>query len=927
MSAATSFNDLARARNALFAISPDLPRPEWIRVGMAAKSAGLDLDDFDTWSALGHQYVAADVRVAWRSFRTEGAVGAGTLFHAAREAGWRDDAARRPKLTQAEIEAAENRRAERAAADLAEQEAEEARAAERAQAIWNAALPVAQHPYLARKGVRAHGARFAAEWVKEWTDRDGQVRQAKYRDALLVPIMSGPKQVASLQAIFPTKCIGPKDARRDKDYLAGGRKRGCYFIIGRVKAGEPVVVLCEGFATGASIHEATGLPVMVCFDAGNLSAVASALRDKLPEARIILAADNDVHSPGIPGLDIGGSASLLVRVNASLSAGGAKGEASQFFTGGIGASLGLNPYQTRMWREQGAFGTLGQSFGEGSVYARYKGRAGPGGNTTLLSATLEKLRGQYVDGSDELADAAANHLGIGVNQAMALLSVKPNQMGEMQAYAKDLTKLSGGGILNMSKALYGSAGDRSALASEFLGRTGSDAIGADDAKAIRAAQSGGNDDELKRVLASVASKYDQERTLGSDIRDSKSLLENLKTKIADELVPYTKDIRMGFLHLAGKGEKTGDEVLRDIAGMETKDRKGRISNIAKADRDRINADIEKRMGDVAPGISPGDIFKQDWHQEYARKLKDGTATSEEKAAFEKRVGEYQAARLKGINDPEVGKKKRELQEERARLLAKVSKKERADLGAEDENLKKRLREIGAQPLGAPPATPVPGVPAGQPPSGTAAAGGRAFDPMTGTSSGGPLSDKLAAAEQARGLPPGVMSALMKQETGRNTQAYLDDPTRYHYGLNSEGRRIAGHTGRVSTAFGPFGILESTAARPGFGVAPLKDKSLDEQIRFASDYLAARSRAAGGIEGGLAGYGEGARYSREVMARVGRQSDGMRMPEGSASSGTGLRMPGFNVSSDDITVRVVNERGEPIAPPQSIQTRVRQAQAG
>lgn len=124
---------------------------------------------------------------------------------------------------------------------------------------------------------------------------------------------------------------------------------------------------------------------------------------------------------------------------------------------------------------------------------------------------------------------------------------------------------------------------------------------------------------------------------------------------------------------------------------------------------------------------------------------------------------------------------------------------------------------------------------------------------------------LEQAEKDRGLPAGLLSSLVQQETGGN-QKYITDPTTYHYGLNKEGKRIAGHTGKISTAFGPFGILESTAADPGYGVKPLKDKSLEEQIRFAADYVVGRSKKAG-LKAGLAGYGEGDKYAKSVLGRI------------------------------------------------------------
>lgn len=275
---------------------------------------------------------------------------------------------------------------------------------------------------------------------------------------------------------------------------------------------------------------------------------------------------------GMSGFDVAGSAGMLGRINSSLSAGGAKGEASQFFTGSIGAANGLNPYQMQSWRENGAFGTMDQSFGEGSVYARYKGKAGPGGSTTLLQATLDKLRKQYGEGSDELANATANHLGIGQNQAMGLLSLKPNQMGEMAGYAGDLTKMSGRGIGNLTNALYGDSGKRQALADDFLGRRGSDAISGEDSAALKKAQQGGNDDELKRVLASMAVKYDQERTTGSDIRDSKNALDNIKVAMADRLIPLTQGIRDATMLMAGNGKMSPMQVQQKILDMESQDR-------------------------------------------------------------------------------------------------------------------------------------------------------------------------------------------------------------------------------------------------------------------------------------------------------------------------------------------------------------------
>lgn len=123
-----------------------------------------------------------------------------------------------------------------------------------------------------------------------------------------------------------------------------------------------------------------------------------------------------------------------------------------------------------------------------------------------------------------------------------------------------------------------------------------------------------------------------------------------------------------------------------------------------------------------------------------------------------------------------------------------------------------------------------------------------------------------AAELANGLPAGMLAAVRKQETGGQSK-YIEAPDTYHYELNSDGRRIARHTGKVSTAFGPYGILESTARDPGYGVKPLGSKALEDQVGFAAAYLAGRAKHAGSLEAGLAGYGEGDKYANQVLKRI------------------------------------------------------------
>lgn len=174
--------------------------------------------------------------------------------------------------------------------------------AKKAAAIWKNAKPApADHPYLQRKGVKPYGLRVAT-WRK-WIRSDaGEWQQIAVGGALLVPLFNEKGELRNLQAIMPGRGLLPED--RDKDFLGGGQKTGCFSLLGEATAGAPLL-LCEGFATGASLHESTGHAVAIGIDAGNLKPVALAMRVKHPDARLIVCADNDRATEGNPGIGKG----------------------------------------------------------------------------------------------------------------------------------------------------------------------------------------------------------------------------------------------------------------------------------------------------------------------------------------------------------------------------------------------------------------------------------------------------------------------------------------------------------------------------------------------------------------------------------------------------------------------------------------------
>ena len=132
---------------------------------------------------------------------------------------------------------------------------------------------VVTHPYLTRKAIQPCG----------------EIRA--YHGALITPLRDAAGQLHSLQF------IGADGAKR---FLSGGRITGCFFTLDDKAAGP--LVICEGYATAASIRKATDFATVAAMNCGNLLPVAEALRAKWPGREIIVAADDDAQIHGNPGL-------------------------------------------------------------------------------------------------------------------------------------------------------------------------------------------------------------------------------------------------------------------------------------------------------------------------------------------------------------------------------------------------------------------------------------------------------------------------------------------------------------------------------------------------------------------------------------------------------------------------------------------------
>lgn len=180
---------------------------------------------------------------------------------------------KRRELTKEQKEAMRLRLAEDRKRNEARRRHEADRAARVARGAWAKCLPTGTSEYLARKGIAAHGTRFTT------------------RGNLVVPMHDEHGAIHGLQVIYSDPAV-KKRKGRDKDYWPIGlSKEGRFFLIGGLPTW--ILLVAEGFATAASLHEATGLPVAVAFDANNLLPVARVLHKHWPRVRQLVCADDD----------------------------------------------------------------------------------------------------------------------------------------------------------------------------------------------------------------------------------------------------------------------------------------------------------------------------------------------------------------------------------------------------------------------------------------------------------------------------------------------------------------------------------------------------------------------------------------------------------------------------------------------------------
>ena len=256
-----SRSDLDTLRSALYSIPADCDYETWWKSGAALKSE-LGEDGFELWVAWSRQsanpkHQRPDFRACWRSARL-GAIGIGTLYHFAKEWGWRGQEPGPRELTPEE----KRRRAEQRRREEEERSQRAIEAVRASQALIDGAV-YDVHPYLAAKGFPNERGLVAQSDYHLPNARTPTVRAGD----LLMPMRH--YRTGRLQSL---QSISPEGVKR---FFPGGMASKATFQIGR----SDVVWYCEGLATALSVR--AGLQrlyrtdkVVVCFSAHNLSVVA-----------------------------------------------------------------------------------------------------------------------------------------------------------------------------------------------------------------------------------------------------------------------------------------------------------------------------------------------------------------------------------------------------------------------------------------------------------------------------------------------------------------------------------------------------------------------------------------------------------------------------------------------------------------------------
>lgn len=261
-------NEIDRAAYALHHIDAGCARDAWVKAGMAAKSAGLDFDDFHNWSASAGNYAGeSECRTVWESFNESGGVTPATLYRMAIAQGWQDPAKSHINGTRPSIPTDKSSPSHTKPVKQAENG--------NVMQIWERCIAATlNEAYIHRKQGKPDGVKVYPVSAPPLVIRGQNI--AGY---LAVPCWSR-EDLQTIQFI-------PPDGG-DKLNMPGASFNDGIFTVGEMT---DRVYVCEGIGQAWAVNQATGAAAVVCFGAGRMMTVAKVLRDKYPAAGLVIVPD------------------------------------------------------------------------------------------------------------------------------------------------------------------------------------------------------------------------------------------------------------------------------------------------------------------------------------------------------------------------------------------------------------------------------------------------------------------------------------------------------------------------------------------------------------------------------------------------------------------------------------------------------------
>lgn len=262
--------DISKALSALNYINSTCHREEWIRIGMAAKSAGLSFDDFHNWSKNDTNYKGEkDCNTVWKSFKELGAITPATLFGLARDRGWQDSKKMHNPSNISHVKIYSSHKEKTSQKHNGED------ISAYVLDIWERCIPaVPTHEYILRKQGNPTGLRYYPANIQPLI-----ISKQNVAGYLVVPCWSN-NQLQTLQFIPPRS--------GNKLNLPRASFNDGFFTVGEIGS---KIYICEGIGQAWSINKATGCAAIICFGVGRMGAIAKVLRTKYPVGHLVVVSD------------------------------------------------------------------------------------------------------------------------------------------------------------------------------------------------------------------------------------------------------------------------------------------------------------------------------------------------------------------------------------------------------------------------------------------------------------------------------------------------------------------------------------------------------------------------------------------------------------------------------------------------------------